>query len=69
VYRRIFGPKRKEEGSWIKLLNDELHNVYSSPTNVRVIKTRKLRWAGDVAQMGRYLQDFGWKARRKDTTG
>jgi hypothetical protein len=38
VLRRIFGPKREEGGSWIKLHNDELHGLYSSPDIVRVIK-------------------------------
>jgi hypothetical protein len=52
VLRRIFGPKREEDGSWRKLHNDELHNMYSSPNIVRVIKSRKLRWAGHVARMG-----------------
>jgi hypothetical protein len=51
VLRRIFGPKREEDGSWRKLHNDELHNLYSSP-NVRVIKSRIMRWAGHVARMG-----------------
>jgi hypothetical protein len=48
---RIFGPKREEDGSWRKLHNHELHNLYSSP-NVRVIKSRRMRWAGHVARMG-----------------
>jgi hypothetical protein len=52
VLRKIFGPKREEDGSWRKLHNDELHNLYSSPNIVRVIKTRRLRWAGHVARMG-----------------
>jgi hypothetical protein len=52
VLRRIFGPKREEGGSWRKLHNDELHNLYSSPNIVRVIKSRKIRWAGLVACMG-----------------
>jgi hypothetical protein len=52
VLRKIFGPKRKEDGSWRKLLNDELHNLYSSPNIVRVIKSRRMRWAGHVARMG-----------------
>jgi hypothetical protein len=43
VLRRIFGPKRDEDGSWRKLQNDELHSLYSSPTIVRVIKLRKMR--------------------------
>jgi hypothetical protein len=49
---RIFGPKRKEDGSWRKLHNDELHSLYSSPNIVRVIKSRRMRWAGHVACMG-----------------
>jgi hypothetical protein len=43
VLRRIFGPKREEDGSWRKLLNDELHSLYSSPNIVRVIKSRRMR--------------------------
>jgi hypothetical protein len=52
VLRRIFGPKREEDGSWRKLHNDELHCLYSSPNIVRVIKTKRMRWAGHVARMG-----------------
>jgi hypothetical protein len=52
VLRRIFGPKREEDGSWRKLHNDELHSLYSSPNIVRVIKSRRLRGAGHVARMG-----------------
>jgi hypothetical protein len=48
----IFGPKREEDGSWRKLHNDELHSVYSSPNIVRVIKSRRMKWAGHVARMG-----------------
>jgi hypothetical protein len=51
VLRRIFGRKRDEDGSWRKLHNDELHSLYSSPSIVRVIKSRKMRWAGHVARM------------------
>jgi hypothetical protein len=43
VLRRIFGPKREEDGQWRKLHNDELHNLYSSPNIVRVIKSRRMR--------------------------
>jgi hypothetical protein len=50
--RKIFGPKREEDGSWRKLHNDELHSLYSSPNIVRVIKSRRFRWAGHVACMG-----------------
>jgi hypothetical protein len=69
--RRIFGPRREEDGSWRKLHNDELHSLYSSPNIVRVIKSRRMRWAGHVARMGRGedLQDFGWEPRREETSG
>jgi hypothetical protein len=46
------GSKRKEDGSWRKLHNDQLHSLYSSPHIVRAIKSRKMRWAGHVARMG-----------------
>jgi hypothetical protein len=49
---RIFGPKREEDGSWRKLHNNELQSLYSSPYIVRVIKSRRMRWAGHVARMG-----------------
>jgi hypothetical protein len=52
VLRKIFGPKREEDGSWKKLHNDELHRLYSSRNIVRVIKSRRMRWAGHVARMG-----------------
>jgi hypothetical protein len=52
VLRRIFGPKREEDGSWRKLHNDELRNLYSSPNIVRVIKSRRMGLAGHVARMG-----------------
>jgi hypothetical protein len=51
--RRIFRPKREEvRGEWRKLHDEELHASYSSPTIVQVIKSRRMRWLGDVAQMG-----------------
>jgi hypothetical protein len=52
VLRRIFGPKREEDGSWRKLHNDELHNPYSSSNIIRVINSRRMRWAGYVTRMG-----------------
>jgi hypothetical protein len=52
VLRRIFGPKREEDGSWRKVHNDEHHSLYSSPNIVRVIKSRMMRWARHVARMG-----------------
>jgi hypothetical protein len=48
---RIFGPKREENRSWRKLHNDELHSLYYSQNTVRVIKSRKTKWAGHVARM------------------
>ena len=48
---RIFGPKRDENGQWRRLHNEELHSLYRSPNIVRVIKSRRLRWAGQVARM------------------
>jgi hypothetical protein len=54
VPRRIFGPKREEvTGGWRKLHNVELHGLYSSPSIIRVIKAKRMRWAGHVARMGR----------------
>jgi hypothetical protein len=51
VLRRIFGPKRVEvTGGWRKLHNEELHNLYSAPSIIRMIK-RRMRWAGHVASM------------------
>jgi hypothetical protein len=52
VLRKIFGPKREEDGSRRKLHNDERHSLYSSPNIVRVIKSRRMRWTGHVACMG-----------------
>jgi hypothetical protein len=50
--RRIFGPKRNEVmREWRKLHNEELRDLYSSPSIIRIIKKRRMRWAGLVAQM------------------
>jgi hypothetical protein len=54
VLRRIFGSKRDEEtGEWRRLHNKELYALYSSPYIIQVMKSRRLRWAGHVAPMGR----------------
>jgi hypothetical protein len=50
--RKIFGPKREEDGSWRKLHNDDIHNLYSSPNIIRLFKSSRMRWAGHVARMG-----------------
>ena len=53
VLRRIFGPRRDEvTGEWRRLHNEELNGLYSSPNIVRVIKSRRMGWAGHVARMG-----------------
>jgi hypothetical protein len=53
VLRKIFGPKRDEvTGEWRRLHKKELYAVYSSPNIIRVMKSRRLRWAGHVARMG-----------------
>jgi hypothetical protein len=51
VLRRIFGPKRDEvTGEWRKLRNEKLHNLYSSPSIIRIMKAKRMRWAGHVSR-------------------
>ena len=53
VLRRIFGPRRDEvTGEWRRLHNEELNDLYNSPNITRVIKSKRIRWAGHVARMG-----------------
>jgi hypothetical protein len=53
VFRRIFGPKGDEvTGGWRKLHYEELHRLYTSPSKIRKIKSKKMRWTGHVARMG-----------------
>jgi hypothetical protein len=68
VLRRIFGPKRNEvTGEWRKCHNEELRDLYSSPSIIRIIKSRRMRWAGRVARMGRRgtCIDYYWERQRK----
>jgi hypothetical protein len=58
VLKKIFGPKMEEDGSWRKLHNDELHDLYASPNIVMVIKSRRMRWAGHVARMGEWRSAY-----------
>jgi hypothetical protein len=68
VLRRILGPKRDEVmGEWRKLLNKELRDLYSSPSIIRIIKSRRMIWAGHVARMGRRgpCIDSWWESQRE----
>ena len=58
ILRRIFGPKMSENGEWRRLHNEEFHSLYRSPNLVRVIKSRRLRWAGHVARMEKSRSAF-----------
>jgi hypothetical protein len=58
--RRIFGPKRDEIiRGWRKLHDDELHNLYSTPDIILMLKSRKMRWAEHVAHMGEKRNSYG----------
>jgi len=70
--RRIFGPRRDEvTGEWRRLHNEELNDLYISPNIVRVIKSRRMKWAGHVARVGEEKGCIGswWGKRREGTTG
>jgi hypothetical protein len=64
VLKRIFGLKRNVvTGGWRKLHNQELHNVYSSPSIIRMMKSRRMRWAGHVVCMGQKI-GFCWERQK-----
>ena len=68
VLRRIFGPRRDEvTGEWRRFYNEELNDLYCSPNIVRVIKWRRMRWAGHVARMGEGRRCIGcWWGNRRE---
>jgi len=68
VLMRIFGPRRDEvTGEWWRLHDEEINDLYSSHNIVRVIKSRRMRWAGHVARMGEERGRIGswWRNRRE----
>jgi hypothetical protein len=65
---RIFGPKRDEvTGEWRKLHNEELRDLYSSPSIIRTLKSWRMRWTGHIARMGRIgtLIEYWWQSQRE----
>jgi hypothetical protein len=68
VLKRLFGPKRDEMiGGWRKLHNEELHNLYSSSNIIRMIKSKRMKWAGHVARMGIRGMHIGflWESQKE----
>jgi hypothetical protein len=67
LLRRIFGPKRDGvTGGWRKLHNEELHNLYSSPSIISIMKSRRMRWAGHVARMGEKRNVYRLLVRKRE---
>jgi hypothetical protein len=65
--RKIFGPKMDEvTGEWRKLHNKELHDLYSSPSIIRIINSRRMRWAGHVARMGEKRNAYRFLVRKPE---
>ena len=70
MLRRIFGPRRDEvTGEWRRLHNEKLNDLYSSPNIVRVIKSRRMRWAGHVARVSEERGVFVGKPEGKKPLG
>jgi hypothetical protein len=67
ILRRIFGPKGdKVTGGWTKLHNEDLHNLYSSPNIIRIIKTRRMKWAGHMVRIGTERNVYGLFVRKPE---
>jgi hypothetical protein len=66
VLRGIFVPNRDEvRGGWRKVQNEKLHNMYSSPSTIGMIKLRRMRWAGHVARMGKKRNVYWWEIQKE----
>jgi hypothetical protein len=68
LLRKIYGPKRNEvKRGWGKLQNEERNNLYSSPSIIRMIKSRRMRWTGIIARMGDNKNELGfwWESQNK----
>jgi hypothetical protein len=67
---RIFGPKRDDvTGDWRKVHTEKLHNLYSSQSIIRMIKSRRMRCSGHVARMGRRMHiGYWWGSQKEETT-
>jgi hypothetical protein len=62
---KIFGPKRDEVIGWTKPHNEELHTLYSSPSIIRMSKSRRMRWAWHAARMGRMHIGYWWESQKE----
>jgi hypothetical protein len=66
LLRGIFGPKRDEvTRGWRKLHNEKLRDLYSSPSIIRIIKSKRMRWAGHVDRMGEKRNGYLWESQRE----
>jgi hypothetical protein len=67
VLRRIFGTKRDEvTGEWRELHNEKLHDLYFSPSIIRIIKSRRMRWTGHIARMGKKKRNYRLLVRKPE---